>query len=144
MKTLLFNISSSRIPSGNTLITSSRIENLEVRADSITNKTNISLNIYDRLASNRKSQFNLTLPGNWSYISSSNLTLSCNLLYNQELDQLAFVKFNDSGLFKIGQMDPRNITTYFYPSNFAYSLRNIQVGKNCQLFQYKQSYYSPD
>lgn len=64
-------------------IGSKRIESLEISRLTVnaTLRSMFKINFFNRSAPNNLNNYNVTLPGNWTYLTGTQETLSCNLVY---------------------------------------------------------------
>lgn len=106
---LVFNSSTGspiNIPGGSTLNSSSErfigskegVQNLEIIKNPILNSTSLKLNILDHSSLTNLTSYELNLPGSWSFVMSSNDTLSCNLISEAFTSANALLRFKD-GVF---------------------------------------------
>ena len=87
--TNLFTISNSS--QDGRLISSPKLEVLNLDYDNATSMTNISLTVYNRSAPMKNSKYMAVLPGNWVHVESSVMDLSCNMLMEKSTKNMSLV-----------------------------------------------------
>jgi hypothetical protein len=119
-------------------IGSKRIESLElmtVPGNATANlSTNFKLSYYNRNAPNNRSVdvYSLNLPGNWSYVTGTQDTLSCNVIHEANRDIYGLIQFlSSSASFKLLAEDFLSIFTSQTPMNVTTVASALKVGDNC-------------
>ena len=87
--TNLFTISNSS--QDGRLISSPKLEVLNLDYDNATSMTNITLTVYNRSAPMMNSKYMAVLPGDWLHVESSVMDLSCNMLMEKSTKNMSLV-----------------------------------------------------
>lgn len=132
---VLYSVTQS--PKDYSLITSRRMENLELHWPSSGSDTVLSLNVYDSSRYYNHSTWNLTINGSYYHRVSSNKTLSCSMLYNSNSGNVTFIRSNSSGsMQQVASLKPNTFMFDFNPSSSSI-FRSVQLAENCELIKYK-------
>jgi hypothetical protein len=123
-------ISNNSIVDGR-LIVSKRLESLQLSLISSNlsgnGSTNIRLSFYNRNSPNLVDVYQLNLTGNWSYVTGTHDTLSCNLIYEPNKQLFSFIQFlSNSSSFNLLAQVPL--------TSFTNTIQNVsQIASNLVL-----------